>query len=83
MVSGEIIKLAREGKLDWLEAQGEEAVTKLMKSFDGLNAIVKTAFDIDQIKINESPDFNSRTIANEENARKIYETITTEEVRID
>ena len=83
MVSGELIKLAREGKLDWLESQGEEAVSKLMKSFDGLNAIIKTSFDIDQIKLNESPDFNLRTISSEENARKIYDKISIEESRID
>jgi len=83
MLSGEIQKLAREGKLDWLESEGQEAVEKLQKSFDGLNAIIKTSFDIDQIKVNESPSENSKTISTEENVRKIYERITREESKID
>mgnify|MGYP003132048306 FL=1 len=83
MVDSELIKQARDGKIDWLEADGQEAVDKLIRAFDGLNSIVYISDELGQIKINESPDQNNVTIRNIDNAKKIYDRITSEEMNID
>ena len=82
MISEEIIKLARDGKLDFLESEGQEAVNKLNRAFDGLNSITYMSGQLGQIKINPSTENNTLTIKEIQSAKDIYERITLEEKNV-
>ena len=83
MISPEIVKLAREGKLDFLESEGQPAVDKLYKSFDGLNSIIYMASEIGQVNLNKSSERNAVTIKEVETAKDIYDRISSEEMNVD
>ena len=79
----EIIKLAREGKIEWLGLEGQEAVDALYKSIDGLNSIIYISDELAQVKVNEAPNKNTVILKELDSIRKIHERISFEENQID
>tara|TARA_R100001082_G_scaffold42170_1_gene22451 strand:- start:4007 stop:12673 length:8667 start_codon:yes stop_codon:yes gene_type:complete len=82
-IDEEIIKLAREGKIDWLGLEGQEAVNALYRSVDGLNSIIYISEELAQVKTNEAPDKNTVILKELSSIKKIHERISFEESQMD
>ena len=81
-IDEEIIKLARNGKIEWLGMEGQEAVDALYKSVDGLNSIIYISDELAQVKTNEAPDKNTVILKELDSVRRIHERISFEENQI-